>query len=59
MEGSRLLLAHTDRLGGWEEGVTVEESPGQEEHPPKKLFHPEQKPKKEERGAGSSPKRPQ
>lgn len=36
-----------------------EESPGQEKHPPKKLFLPEPKPKKEERGAGSSPQRPQ
>lgn len=46
--------------GGWGwGGVTGEKSPGQEEHQPKKLFHPEQKPKKEERGAGSSPKRRQ
>lgn len=49
-------LTQTGGAGGHDTG---EESPGQEEHPPKKLFHPEQKPKKEERGAGSSPKRPQ
>lgn len=49
--------AGSRRLAGG--GVAGQARPGQEEHPPKKLFLPEQKPKKEERGVGSSPKRPQ